>query len=84
MTGPKKRSVSIAGHRTSISLEPIFWELLQEAAEQEGLSLAGLVRRIDAERETNLSSAIRTWLVTRLRDNEPRPGSTDGPDAPDP
>ena len=62
----QKRSVTIAGHRTSISLEEEFWELLTAAAADEGLPLAQLVGRIDEERTTNLSSAIRVWLVRRL------------------
>ncbi|MFN3232869.1 MAG: ribbon-helix-helix domain-containing protein [Alphaproteobacteria bacterium] len=82
MPGPQKRSVSIAGHRTSISLEPVFWDLLSEAATDQETSVAGLVTEIDASRETNLSSAIRTWLVTWLRDRQPAP--TRGPGAPDP
>jgi len=62
----------IAGHATSISLEPIFWEALREAAEAEQLPLNALVARIDAERiETpdapNLASAIRVWLFERER-----------------
>jgi len=61
-----KRSVTIAGHRTSLSLEPEFWALLQAAASEEGLPLAQLVARIDEERTTNLSSAIRVWLLNRL------------------
>lgn len=57
----------IAGHATSISLEPVFWEALREAAEAEQLPLNALVARIDAERvetadPTNLASAIRLWL----------------------
>ena len=60
----------IAGHSTSISLEPIFWEALREAAESEGLPLNALVARIDAERveaadPPNLASAIRVWLFAR-------------------
>ena len=66
MSGPVKRSVTIAGHRTSVSLEPVFWDLLGQAAMEQGVSVAALVRRIDEERDTNLSSAIRTWLVERL------------------
>lgn len=72
MAGPVKRSVMIAGHATSISLEPVFWEALVEAARAEGLSLSALVARIDAERVAqrsiaNLASAIRVWLFERLR-----------------
>jgi predicted DNA-binding ribbon-helix-helix protein len=62
----------IAGHATSISLEPIFWEALREAAEAEGLPLNALVARIDAERvgasaPANLASAVRVWLFERSR-----------------
>ena len=67
---PVKRSVEIAGHKTSVSLEPVFWDMLREAAAREGLPLNALVARIDAERiaaETppGLASAIRVWLVAR-------------------
>ena len=70
--GPVKRSMMIAGHATSISLEPVFWAALREAAEAEALPLNALVARIDAERvETpdpaNLASAIRVWLFERAR-----------------
>ena len=69
--GPVKRSIMIAGHATSISLEPIFWNALQAAARTEGLPLNALVARIDAERieavePPNLASAIRVWLFARL------------------
>ena len=68
--GPVKRSMMIAGHATSISLEPLFWEKLREAAEAEALPLNALVARIDAERiqtrnPPNLASAIRVWLFER-------------------
>ena len=63
-----KRSVSIAGHRTSISLEEPFWEGLREIAEREKLSVQALIGRIDAERgEQNLSSAIRVFILNDLR-----------------
>lgn len=70
MSGPVKRSIMIAGHSTSISLEPIFWDALHEAAAAEGLPLNALVARIDAERVSqrdppNLASAIRVWLFER-------------------
>ncbi len=71
-TGPVKRSMMIAGHATSISLEPVFWDALRQAAEAEGLPLNALVARIDAERiqtpgPPNLGSAIRVWLFERAR-----------------
>ena len=67
---PVKRSVEIAGHKTSISLEPLFWDLLKQAAEREGVPLNALVARIDAERIASatpcgLAGAIRLWLVSR-------------------
>jgi predicted DNA-binding ribbon-helix-helix protein len=70
--GPVKRSIMIAGHATSISLEPVFWDALREAAEAEALPLNALVARIDAERVAaadppNLASAIRIWLFERER-----------------
>jgi predicted DNA-binding ribbon-helix-helix protein len=62
-----KRSLSIAGHRTSISLEPEFWTELKRAAEKEGKPLAVLVGEIDSNRgNRNLSSAIRVWILKRL------------------
>ncbi|KFG69099.1 ribbon-helix-helix domain-containing protein [Microvirga sp. BSC39] len=63
-----KRSVSIAGHRTSISLEEPFWEGLREIAERETISVQALIGRIDAERgEQNLSSAIRVFVLNDVR-----------------
>ena len=67
---PVKRSVEIAGHKTSISLEPLFWDMLKHAAEAEGVPINALVARIDAERigaatPPGLASAIRLWLAAR-------------------
>lgn len=72
MGGPVKRSMMIAGHATSISLEPVFWDALKAAAEAEGVPLSALVARIDAERiemraPPNLASAIRVWLFSKPR-----------------
>jgi len=74
--GPIKRSMMIAGHSTSISLEPVFWDALRAAAEAEGLPLNALVARVDAERieardAPNLGSAIRVWLFERERARGP-------------
>lgn len=55
----EKRSVSIAGHRTSIALEPEFWAVLERMAAARGLSLPGLVVEIDAGRTGPLASALR-------------------------
>lgn len=70
MSGPVKRSIMIAGHATSVSLEPVFWSALARAAEGESLPINALVARIDAERVAlpdppNLASAIRVWLFER-------------------
>lgn len=64
---PTKRSVTIAGHPTSISLEPLFWDALEASATARGLPVNALVARIDVERmeaddPPNLTSAIRQWL----------------------
>ena len=69
---PVKRSVTIAGHETSISLEPMFWAELESAAADRGLPLNALIAEIDTSRlETrpmpNLTSAIRQWLLLRLK-----------------
>ena len=77
---PKKRSVTIAGHETSIALEPVFWAALERAAAEDELPLNALVARIDAERleqspPANLASAIRQWLFARLAG-----GADDGAD----
>lgn len=63
-----KRSFSITGHRTSIALEPEFWAGLEAIAAERRLSLAGLVREIDENRETtNLSSAVRLAVLAYYR-----------------
>ena len=67
---PQKRSVLIAGHQTSISLEPVFWLALESAARERGVPVNALVAEIDAdrlgaERTPNLTSAIRQWLFER-------------------
>lgn len=65
---PLKRSFTIAGHRTSISLEAAFWDALKAAAAREQISLAALMQRIDEARGTaGLSSAVRVWLLDDLR-----------------
>lgn len=66
---PVKRSIEIAGHKTSISLEPVFWDLLKTAAAREGVPINAIVARIDAERleadtPPGLAGAIRVWLAT--------------------
>ncbi len=68
--GPKKRSVVIAGHRTSLSLEEPFWRDLAAVARTRGLSLSALVASIDSGRGGNLSSALRLFLRECYRSGE--------------
>lgn len=68
MSRPVKRSFSIAGHRTSISLEAPFWAALKDAAAREQVPVAQLVARIDGDRNgASLSSAVRIWLLGYYR-----------------
>nr|WP_041788858.1 ribbon-helix-helix domain-containing protein [Rhodomicrobium vannielii] len=61
---PKKRSLAIAGHRTSITLEDAFWRELKATAEEQGRTVAALVAEIDAARgPAGLSAAIRVYLL---------------------
>ena len=67
---PQKRSVTIAGHETSISLEPMFWAALEQAADDAGRPINALIADIDSARLEarpipNLTSAIRQWLFDR-------------------
>jgi predicted DNA-binding ribbon-helix-helix protein len=62
--GIRKRSLTIAGHRTSVSLEPEFWEALNRLAQARGTSAQALVAEIDRDRAGgNLSSAIRVYVL---------------------
>lgn len=58
-----KHSVSISGHRTSISLEREFWDLFCEIAEKKMISINELITQIDATRTGNLSSAVRLYVL---------------------
>lgn len=64
---PLKRSVTIAGHETSISLEPMFWAALERAASEAGKPINSIIAEVDAARLEsrpipNLTSAVRQWL----------------------
>jgi len=59
----RKRSVSIAGHQTSVSMEDAFWQRLGEIASARGVSVSSLIREIDTERTGNLSSALRVFVL---------------------
>ncbi|MFZ2998166.1 ribbon-helix-helix domain-containing protein [Sphingobium sp.] len=68
---PVKRSVTIAGHQTAISLEPIFWDALRAEAQRQALPLNALIANIDLARmgvayPPNLTSALRCWLFERI------------------
>lgn len=64
----RKRSVTIAGHRTSVSLESAFWDALVELAASRDISVQALIGRIDSERAAqNLSSAIRVHVLASFR-----------------
>ena len=75
----QKRSLSLAGHRTSVSLEPAFWRVLEHEAALEGVSLPLLVGRVDRDRladtkvsgegsPPNLASALRVFVLVRLEE----------------
>lgn len=63
----KKRSVVVAGHRTSVSLENVFWEHLRSMAKARRISVNELVTEIDQSRDGSLSSAIRVFILEDLR-----------------
>ncbi len=65
---PVKRSITINGHQSSISLEPLYWDMLKNAAQEGDMAINALVAMIDAQRiqsptPPGLASAIRVWLV---------------------
>jgi predicted DNA-binding ribbon-helix-helix protein len=62
----RKRSVVLAGHRTSVSLEDAFWDALKEIAHSQDRSLNDIVGEVDRGREGNLSSALRVYVLDRL------------------
>ena len=71
---PVKHSVTLKGHRTSVSLEDEFWEEFRKIAAKKGLPINALVAEIDAERgmDMGLASAIRLYVLRALRDRLPR------------
>ena len=71
----RRYSVTLHGHRTSISLEPEFWALLKHVAEKDGVSIAALIQTIDDERlnarlPSGLSSALRVYLLQYLQNQQ--------------
>ena len=74
MSAVRKRSVRIAGHRSSVSLEAEFWDELKALAARRGTSLARLVGEIDRARSgRNLSSALRLAVLRALREQAGAP-----------
>ncbi|GHG95386.1 ribbon-helix-helix domain-containing protein [Pseudodonghicola xiamenensis] len=69
MSRPKKRSLTLRGHRTSVSLEDEFWSAFREIAAAENRAINDLAAEIDADRgmDTGLASAIRLFVLRRLR-----------------
>ena len=64
----KKISVSLSGHQTSITLEPEFIDILKKIATKRGISIASIISELDNTRapDTNLSSAVRVWILHQL------------------
>ncbi|MBT5187245.1 MAG: ribbon-helix-helix domain-containing protein [Kordiimonadaceae bacterium] len=62
----KKHSVVIAGHQTSVTLENIFWDKLKSIAKADGKSMKMIITEIDGSRKTNLSSAIRVYILKKI------------------
>ncbi|MCA8929397.1 MAG: ribbon-helix-helix domain-containing protein [Alphaproteobacteria bacterium] len=62
----RRRSVTISGHRTSVSLEDPFWEQLKGIAAERNLSIANVVAEVDKGRQSNLSSALRVFVLKEL------------------
>jgi predicted DNA-binding ribbon-helix-helix protein len=68
-----KRSVVIAGHKTSVSLENAFWDALKSAAARRGVTINELVTLVDGNRHGNLSSALRVFLLSDQHGDVPLP-----------
>ena len=74
MGGNTKHSVMIAGHRTSVSLEPEFWREFVSICREQGIALSRKAEEIDSNRTVNLSSAIRLFVLSELRERLARAG----------
>lgn len=67
---PEKRSITIAGHATSVSLEPVFWDALRDMAAEKNQTVPDLIRALDADaRDASLSSTLRVAILTWARQN---------------
>jgi len=67
----RKRTVTVSGHVTSVSLEEAFWDVLKDIAAARDLSINGLVSEIDSTRSGNLSSALRVFVLSELLTGKP-------------
>jgi len=74
MSGNTKHSVMIAGHRTSVSLEPEFWHEFVSICREKEISVSKKAENIDSKRKVNLSSAIRLFVLSELRERLARTG----------
>jgi len=63
----QRRSVVVSGHRTSVSVENEFWDEIAAIAAQRGMSLNALISEIDRDRDGNLSSAVRLYVLRMLK-----------------
>ena len=72
MKSIKKHTVLIGGQKTSVSLEDVFWKGLQEVADKRGETIRSLIATIDANRQSNLSSAIRQFILKFYKDHSVR------------
>src|SRR4249919_2562995 len=79
-SGIKRRSIDLAGHKTSVSLEEEFWKSLREIARGRGKNLSELLAKIDGDRQSaNLSSAIRLFVLRFYRDQVDQKGEMVAP-----
>ena len=72
----RKRSVRLAGHQTSISIEGAFWDQLVRIAREQDLSINSLITQLDANRTGNLSSTIRIYVLDQLTETKRAPKVT--------
>jgi predicted DNA-binding ribbon-helix-helix protein len=68
--GIRKRSVDVAGHRTSVSIEEPFWKALHDIATRKKISVSDIIANIDRARGGNLSSAIRLYVLKDLQSRD--------------
>ena len=66
----KKRSVRLAGHQTSVSIEDAFWDQLVRIAREQNLSINSLITQLDSDRTGNLSSVIRIYVLNQVTETK--------------